>query len=95
MKEDELRKNTQCSICGNKIGANFNCDFFIINIERYTIDFRAVQKQDHLAGFLNSSVLANVMGTNEDMAKKCGSARLVVCFDCYMENPISDKANLV
>lgn len=84
MKESELRKHSNCSICGNKILASGLPMFWKVTIERFGIDIAAVQRQQGLTMMLGgSAALAMVMGADEDMAKPIVEAvEIVVCETC-------------
>lgn len=87
MKEAELRKHTTCNLCGEKIGKSGLPFFWRVNIERFGVDVRAAQRQDGLAAFLGSSMLANVMGPGEDMAKPVmDPITITVCEFCAMQD---------
>ena len=85
MKEDELRKYTTCDKCGNKIMQNGNLNFYRVTVKGYLINLGAVQRQDGFATMIGSSMLANVMGRNEDMAMQMSDKTVTICADCICE----------
>lgn len=84
MKEKELRDMSVCGICKKKIGASGVPMFFRVTIEQYVLDVRAVQRQNAL-GIMIGAPLAQVMGPDEDLAKKTHGVKIPVCFKCGTE----------
>lgn len=83
MKEDELRKVAECSVCGKKIGECGVPIFYRVRIQQYVVDLAAVQRQAGLGAMLNPQ-LAMVMGADEDMAKMMDECERTVCNECVM-----------
>lgn len=82
MKEAELRKHADCSLCGNKIGATGLPLFWTVEIKRYGLDVNALRRQTGL-GMMLSPALAMTMGPNEDMAIQIGDTdTITVCENC-------------
>ena len=68
MKEKELRKHTDCSVCGKKVLASGLPIFWTLHIERHGILMDAIDRQQGLTMMLgNSAALAAAMGPDEDM----------------------------
>jgi len=87
MKELELRKHAKCSMCGKPFGHTGMPLFWRVTVERFGVDLNAVQRQDGLGALLGNSRLANVMGTDADMAlPMMGALKLVVCEACATQN---------
>lgn len=91
MKEAELRKHTDCTVCGGKITAAGVPLFYRVTIERFGIDLRAVRRQSGLAQFLGGSpqavAIAEAMGPDEDMAQAMMEPTVVtVCETCSMRS---------
>ena len=67
MKQTDIKK---CAICENgmmHLGIPF---FYVIKIQRHSIDLEAIQRQNGLEQMLGGCAqLANVMGPDEDMTK--------------------------
>jgi hypothetical protein len=84
MKELELREHVTCLVCGKRIGASGLPMFWIVRIERHGVKLDAIQRQDHLAGFLGGHAgLARVMGPDEEMTTPLmDPAELTVCETC-------------
>lgn len=82
VKENELREHAICSACNNKIGHTGLPIFWTLDIKRWGIDGQAIKRQSGLAMFLGSSELANVMGTNEDMASIILEESITLCETC-------------
>jgi len=86
MKEAELRENSICGICNKKIGESGYPFFHRITLESFAIDLGAIKRHDGLATFLQSPTLANVMGTNEDLAREIDEPKkMAVCQTCWVE----------
>lgn len=88
MKERELRHHAQCDSCGKKILSKGIPLFYVVTVERYAVDMKALQRQAGVEMMLNNNVpLAQVMGPNEDLAERIsGPVKLTICEgDCaYM-----------
>jgi hypothetical protein len=86
MKQAELLKHTTCDLCRKKVGETGLPLFWRVTVERFGIDLAAVRRQDGLAQFMGNTVLAAVMGPDEDMAKPLMDPKvLTVCERCAME----------
>ena len=82
MNEKELRKHTDCDICGEKVGKSLM--FGVIKSECYALDMSALQRQQGLTMMLGGSAqLARVMSADEDMAQKLAEQEFTVCLDCF------------
>lgn len=90
MKKAELLKHSTCDVCNRSIGACGLPLFWRVTIERFGIDLRAVRRQDGLAQFMGNSVLADVMGPDEDLALPVLDAPKVatVCEECALNKPV-------
>lgn len=88
MKESELRKHLNCSICNNKILATGIPMFWKVTIERLGIDIAAVQRQQGLTMMLGGNAsLAMVMGADEEMTKPISDAvEITVCETCCIKD---------
>lgn len=87
MKEAELRKHATCSRCREKVLHTGLPLFWRVTVERFGVDIAAAKRQDGLGRFLGSSVLAEVMGPNQDMATLLmGPVTLTLCETCAMDN---------
>lgn len=83
MKEEELRVVAKCRICGKPIGHTGLPLFWRVRVRRYGIKIDAIKRQDGLAAFLGGhTVLAQVMGTNEDMADQISEIEVTLCETC-------------
>lgn len=80
MKERELRQRARCSICGKPVGPA--PVFYTLTMETWRLNFDAIRRQDGLAAFVGSSMVANIMGPDEDMATSLGTVELTVCLSC-------------
>lgn len=86
-----------CAKCGKGVMHTGLPLFWRVTIERYGIDVKAVQRTVGLEMMLGSVALANVMGTNETLAKPVmDDVILILCENCAMEDyPIAALAELV
>lgn len=87
MKEKELRTHTVCSICHKKIMHTGLPLFWVVSIERFGIDMKAVGRAQGLQTFFGGTtaavVLANVMGPDEEMTTPMmDKVVLTICEDC-------------
>jgi hypothetical protein len=97
MKERELRRYANCSLCGKPIGHTHLPLFWRVSIERFGIDMGATGRQMGLTAMLGGSArLAMAMGADEDMAKPMmEKVTLSVCEHCAMDTtPIAALAEL-
>jgi len=68
MREDELRKYAECSVCKKKIGHAGLPIFWTIRIERHGLDRAALERQQGLTMMLGGeAALARAMGPDEEM----------------------------
>jgi hypothetical protein len=87
MKEMELRKHAECSICQQKIGHSGSPFFLRVTVERFLVDIKAMQRQDGLAAFWGNAKLASVMGVDENIANPAmKTVVLTVCESCSDDN---------
>jgi hypothetical protein len=87
MKEQELRESAICGFCQKKIGQASRPIFYRVRLERYMLNPGAIERQMGLTALLGgSALLAQVMGTDEDMATSIMEPELfTVCDDCSIE----------
>jgi len=86
MKEEELRENINCGLCNQPFAAAGLPIFHRVTIETYCLDVNAIKRQDGLAAIVGSSVIASVMGPNEDLAKELHEPlKITVCSTCSIE----------
>lgn len=97
MKENELRKHGKCSLCHKGIMHTGLPLFYRVKIERFGVDIQAAKRQDGLAAMLGSSVIANIMGPDNDLAKPVmDPVILTVCESCSVDKslPVACLAEL-
>ena len=83
MKEAELRKHANCSLCTQPILASGLPLFYRVTIERFGIDLTAVRRQSGLAMMIGHAGIAAAMGPDDDMAKPImETVVLTVCEPC-------------
>ena len=84
MKEKELRERAECGICDRKIMKSASPLFYVVSIQRFGVEMRAVHRQAGLEQFLGGSVaIAQAMGPDEDMATELTDKKeLTVCEGC-------------
>jgi hypothetical protein len=83
MKEAELRKHSTCDLCAQRIGHTGLPLFWRVTVERFGIDLAAVRRQDGLGQLMGNTMLAGVMGPDEDMAKPMMDPKaMTVCEQC-------------
>ena len=85
MKELELRKYADCSICRKPIGHTGLPLFSRVTVERIGVLFAPTRRQDGLAALLGSPRLAQAMGADEEMTQSIGGVTtLSICEECYL-----------
>ena len=83
LKEDELRDLAVCAACHQKIMHTGVPLFWRVTLDRFGVRADKVKRQDGLAVFMGSSMLAGLMGPNEDMAEPVMDTKTVsVCEEC-------------
>ena len=82
----ELRKHAKCDICGEKIGSTGVPLFFVVKVDEYMIDMVKVQKQTALSTMMGNSIVANIMGVDDEMASVVKSKEITVCSNCSIDN---------
>lgn len=83
MKGKELRSIAVCASCGNKIGASGIPVFTRIRIQRFGLNLKALQEQDGLAAAVGSTIVAQAMGSDQDMAMSLTDEVLAsICSGC-------------
>lgn len=78
-----------CCICGKGIGHEGHFLFLKVRVERFGLDAGALRRAHGLEQMMGgNAVLANVMGPNEDLAKRVDdSGELLICHGCS-ERPL-------
>lgn len=86
MKERELRKYADCSLCGKPIGHTRMPVFSRVTVERIGILLAPIQRQGGLTALLGGSArLAQAMGADEEMTQSIGGiVTLSICEACYL-----------
>ena len=79
MKRDSIKP---CIACGKGIAHDNNLVFFQVKITQLIIDTRAIQRITGLEAMLDSPALAQIMGSDEDLATKVGEQEAFVCMSC-------------
>lgn len=90
MKERELRAVAKCHICDKGFGHTGLPLFWRVQVTRYGVDADAVRRQDGLTAMLGGhAALAQIMGTDDDMAKPIGdSTTITVCESCATDKSV-------
>lgn len=83
IKQTEFQK---CAKCDKGVMHDNNMTFFQVSITNMMINLNAVQRQHGLEMVIGNPMIANVMGTNEDMGVPIGDTETVlICFDCSLK----------
>ena len=83
VREQELREKGKCGICGKGIGHAGAMHLYRVRVEQYITNVPAMRRQDGLAAMLGGhTMLARVMGPDEEMAQKASSQEMTVCSEC-------------
>jgi len=89
MNEKELREAAECAGCQKKIGEFGIPVFNRVTMQTYGIQLGAVRRQSGLEQMLGNVALAQVMGTQEDMAVPVGEpVTITLCLDCTVEEQV-------
>lgn len=89
MKERELRQHAQCDVCHRKLGQTELPLFWVITVERYGLDLKAIERQQGMAMMMGGNALiAMHMGPDQDMAQRLMEpTKVTVCETCAHEQP--------
>ncbi|HDY88608.1 MAG TPA: hypothetical protein ENH82_10940 [bacterium] len=83
IKRKDLQK---CIKCGEGVANNKQMTFFIVEQKYMVLNIGAVQQRHGLeiyfGGGQAGAALAEVMGTDEDLAKELSNNKVFVCLDC-------------
>lgn len=80
MKQKDLKP---CHCCGKGVMHDGSPLFLRISVDRFGVDAQAVKQQHGLELMVGSSVLANIMGPDRDLAKRIdGRADMLICTTC-------------
>lgn len=86
MRESQLRKVSKCAVCGEGVGHTGLPLFYSLTIEHLGLNVQAIRRQDGLGMMLGSSVLASVMGADEEMTVPLGGPiQVSICETCITE----------
>lgn len=89
MKEAELRKHSNCSLCKQPILSGGLPLFYRVTVERFGVDLTAVRRQSGLAAMIGHAGIAAAMGPDEDMAKPIMEpVVLTVCEPCSINREL-------
>ena len=90
MKERELRQHTQCDLCHRKLGQTEIPLFWMVTVERYGLDLKAIERQQGMAMMMGgNATLAMHMGPDENLAQQLMEAtKLTVCETCAHTQPV-------
>jgi hypothetical protein len=80
MREAELRKRAECSMCREKIGKGIA--FYTIEAKRYIFDQVAMQRRHGLDLMMGNAALASVFSPDEELAVEMGASSLTLCMTC-------------
>lgn len=87
MKEKELRKVSTCGLCNEQIGVSPL--FMRVSVKIYGLKAGAIQRQQGLGMMLGGhGLLAQIMGSNEDLAEVIGDSEIIVCANCESKHSI-------
>lgn len=75
-----------CVMCGKGVMHSGSPLFLRINVERFGIDRRAVERAHGMELIIGNPTLANIMGPDEDLAKEIDSQKdMLLCHPCALE----------
>lgn len=86
MNQRELRELATCGLCGRKVLECGSPVFYTLELNQYSIDMNAIQRQAGLEMMLGSPALAAVMGPDQNFANKISGPHVVtVCNGCVFD----------
>ena len=86
MKAREMRELGACLLCGKRLAETGSPVFWMLSAGRFILDASAVQRHVGLGMIFNGNErLAEVMGTDEDLAKEVHDTSAMVCDSCLLE----------
>lgn len=92
VKETELRRYADCSICRQKIGASGVPLFYRVTVERFGVMLPAVRRQDGLGALIGSARLAQVMGTDEELTRPMMEPLILsICETCSTSHCLANS----
>lgn len=97
MTDDDIRRLPgikrrdlkRCAMCDRGVAERGDLTFYRVSIEHFVLDARAIQRRHGLETFFGGggpgAALAEVMGGDEDLAKRLGDpAAGILCMHCAM-----------
>lgn len=89
MKEEQLRKHTECDICGEKVLHYGTPLFWTATFKRYGVLMDAIQRQDGLAALIGSTRIAQAMGNDSELTEEIMSVTLTICEPCMWGDDVN------
>ena len=85
MKQREIQK---CVFCDRGVMHSASPMFYQIEVDTMVIDVAAVQRQAGLEQFIGNVSIANIMGTDADLAKSISKVKCFVCMECALQQQV-------
>ena len=86
LNEKELRAVCKCANCGKGIMHTGLPLFWVVKVERYGVDGKAIQRQNGLEQMMGGHVaLAQVFSPDETMARQIIDKKFSFCEECMTE----------
>jgi len=83
LKERDLQR---CASCGNRHEAAV---LYRVTVETFGLDLGAIRRQIGLGMMMGgNAAIAQVMGPDEDMAKRIDTSTVILCLDCATRIPV-------
>jgi hypothetical protein len=97
LKRKEIEK---CAVCLEGVAHNRQITFYRVTVERFILDHLAIQRTHGLEQFFGGgsagALMANVMGTDEDLAKQiCPASSFILCEECAMKTETNGLAYIL
>lgn len=88
------RGDIVCIFCDQGLLHNKDVVFYRVRVEQMVFDLRAIQRrhglEEYFGGGVQGAGLAEVMGADEDLARRLSGAEVLVCGSCARQ--IVDEA---
>ena len=86
MREDELRKHVECTICKQRVGGgeeNNYIQFYTVTIQPHIFNIPALKRNAGLVAMMDGHAeIARVMGADEELTHDLPIQRATICMSC-------------
>jgi len=87
--DTRARNIKKCVFCDKGVGACGAIDFFVLSLDRFVFNDKAIQRQHGLETMLGHPAIATIMGTDSQMGIHLDGVHDVwVCAECCYGQPV-------